>query len=279
MKTENKIAFIYTVITLCVLTVLALLLYMIVTYYNMYNYLGWLLLGMVMISVVPIFWITRYHASQMGNKIDEAYQSEKAFIRNASHELNNPLTAIQGECEITLLKERTPNEYQAALERIASETKRIIQLMKNLLFLSHGDKEILDNNTETIYLAEFLMQFVGNRVRLTTDTFAYTLQANPQLLKMAISNILNNASKYSGDKPIEMKLKSSVLEIQDFGIGIPAEDLQRIDQPFYRATNTREYEGHGIGFSLTLRILNTYGATVDIESEEGKGTKVIIDFG
>ena len=81
----------------------------------------------------------------MVDRIDAAYQSEKAFISNASHELNNPLTAIQGECEISLLKERSPEEYQAALGRIATETSRIIQLIKHLLFLSHGDKEIQKN--------------------------------------------------------------------------------------------------------------------------------------
>ena len=89
----------------------------------------------------------------MVDRIDAAYQSEKAFISNASHELNNPLTAIQGECEISLLKERSPEEYQA------TETSRIIQLIKHLLFLSHGDKEIQKSAMETIFLADFLMQF------------------------------------------------------------------------------------------------------------------------
>ena len=107
--------------------------------------IGWLLLGMLVISAVLVYFVGRLYATRMVDRIDAAYQSEKSFISNASHELNNPLTAIQGECEISLLKERTSAEYQAALGRIASETKRIILLMKNLLFLSHGDKEILKN--------------------------------------------------------------------------------------------------------------------------------------
>lgn len=241
--------------------------------------IGWLLLALIVISAVLIYFVGKLYATRMVDRIDAAYQSEKAFISNASHELNNPLTAIQGECEISLLKERTLAEYQAALKRIASETKRIIQLMKHLLFLSHGDKEILKNATETVMLADFLIQFVGNRIRFTTDTFAFCLTANPHLLKMAIGNILNNACKYSGEEPVEMRLKGSVLTIEDFGIGIPAEEMQRINQPFYRASNTREFAGHGIGLSLSLRILNTYGAKVAIDSELNKGTKVTIDFG
>ena len=123
------------------------------------------------------------------------------------------------------------------------------------------------------------MQVVGNRVRFTTDTFAYCLEANPHLLKIAIGNILNNACKYSGEKPVEMRLKGSVLTIEDSGIGIPSEEMKRIYQPFYRASNTREFAGHGIGLSLSLRILNSYGAQVDIHSEVNKGTNVVIDFG
>lgn len=243
------------------------------------QHIGWLLLAFVVISATLIFFVGKLYAIRMVDRIDAAYQSEKAFISNASHELNNPLTAIQGECEISLLKERTPAEYQAALRRIASETKRIIQLMKHLLFLSHGDKEILKNATETIMLADFLMQFVGNRIRFTTDTFAFCLTANPHLMKIAIGNILDNACKYSGEKPVEMYLKASVLTIEDAGIGIPLEEAQHVFQPFYRASNTREFAGHGIGLSLSVRILTTYGAKVDIRSELNKGTKVIIDFG
>lgn len=243
------------------------------------QHIGWLLLALIVISAILIYFVGKLYATRMVDRMDAAYQSEKAFISNASHELNNPLTAIQGECEISLLKERTPAEYQAALKRIASETKRIIQLMKHLLFLSHGDKEILKSATETVMLADFLMQFVGNRIKFTTDTFAFCVTANPHLLKIAIGNILNNACKYSAEEPVEMRLKGSVLEIKDTGIGIPPEELQRVYQPFYRASNTREFNGHGIGLSLSLRILTTYGAKVDIQSAIGEGTTVSVDFG
>lgn len=240
--------------------------------------IGWLLLGMLLVSAILIYFVGRLYATRMVDRIDAAYQSEKSFISNASHEMNNPLTAIQGECEISLMKERSPEEYQAALKRIASETKRIILLMKNLLFLSHGDKEILKNAREAVFLADFLMQFVGNRIRFTTDNFAFVIEANPHLLKIAIGNILNNACKYSGEDPVEIRLRGSILTITDTGIGIPEEELSRISQPFYRASNTREFAGHGIGLSLSMRILRTYGAEVKIVSEVEKGTTVEIEF-
>ena len=155
--------------------------------------IGWLLVGLLLVSAVLIYFVGRLYATRMIDRIDAAYQSEKSIISNASHELNNPLTAIQGECEISLMKERSAEDYQAALRRIETETKRIIQLMKNLLFLSRGDKEILSNAREEISLADFLMQFADGRVSFQTDHFAYTLQANPYLLKIAIGNLVNNA--------------------------------------------------------------------------------------
>jgi len=239
---------------------------------------GWLLAGTFLLSTVLIYIIGKRYSVRMVNTIDAAYQSEKDFISNASHEINNPLTAILGECEITLLKERTPGEYEAALKRIATETKRIVQLMKHLLFLSHGDKEILKNATEPIMLANFLMQFLDDRIHFSPDTFAFVVDANPHLLKIAISNLINNALKYSGDKPVEIRLRGSVLEIEDQGIGIPEEELDRIYQPFYRASNTREFKGHGIGLSLTMRILTLYGAEVKIRSAIGTGTTVSVHF-
>ncbi|MDH6356624.1 HAMP domain-containing sensor histidine kinase [Parabacteroides sp. PF5-9] len=297
MKPVHKITLIYTAITAGIGFFVALLLYLILLVWmnrsvgelgegtelftichQLRLFFAFSLLAMVVTFTVIAFFTGKGYAQRMIDRIDTAYHSEKTFISSASHELNNPLTAIQGECEITLLKERSPSEYQAALHRIASETKRIIQLMKHLLFLSQDDKEILSNTIEPIFLAEFLMQFLDRRVTFAPDTFSLVISANPQLLKIAIQNILSNAVKYSGDKQVEMRLRGGILEIKDQGIGIPPEELEHIYQPFFRASNTREYVGHGVGLSLAIRILNTYGAKVTIASEKDKGTVVSIDF-
>ncbi len=299
MKTGTKIALFYTAITVGAITLVAVVIFLIASRYinqalsavspegegalssgHLILYLALLLIALVLASAVLVYWVGRQYATRIIERIDAAYHSEKTFISNASHELNNPLTAIQGECEITLLKERTPMEYQLALQRIASETKRIIQLMKSLLFLSHGDDEILKSGVEPVFLAEYLMRFVQNRVSFSPDNFSFVVSANPALLKIAIDNIIQNALKYSAhDKPVEMRLMGAVLQIRDYGIGIPAEELQQIAQPFFRASNTRGYVGHGVGLSLSIRILNTYGAKITISAAEGGGTLILIDFG
>lgn len=223
----------------------------------------------------------------MLDRIDAAFKSEKSFVSSASHELNNPLTAIQGECEISLLKERSPQEYIKALNRISDESKRISLLIKSLLFLSHQDEELLKNNMEDVDLAELLIILCAENERMQfSNTFQKeslpVVRANLHLLKIAIRNILNNACKYSGEQPVAVRLYpkegSTILEIEDKGIGIPEDEIQLIFQAFYRATNTREYSGHGIGLGLSLKILSIYGARMEILSKLNTYTRVLITF-
>lgn len=222
----------------------------------------------------------------MVDRIDAAFKSEKSFVSNASHELNNPLTAIQGECEITLLKERSASEYVDSLERISVESKRISQLIKALLFLSRQDRDLLANAVEKVNLVDVLRERYGDnpRILLPAD-FAgdrgFMIRANPYLLGIAIQNIVDNACKYS-DKEVKISLSEregkKIVEITDQGIGIPQEEIELIFQSFYRATNTRSYKGQGIGLSLSLKIISTYGGQMEICSEQGRFTTVSITF-
>ncbi len=223
--------------------------------------------------------------NEMLDRIDAAFQSEKSFISNASHELNNPITAIQGECEITLLKERSVAEYQKALERIFSESKRISQLTKELLFLSHQDEELLKSSVETVCLNDIIRLLVeGNKqVKFSIDNPAdlHQIKANPYLLRVAFLNIINNACKYSKDT-VDVRLfrveDKIITEVQDYGIGIPKNEINKIFQSFYRATNTRAYSGNGIGLSLSFKIFSIYEGKIDIDSELNKYTKVSVTF-
>jgi len=298
MKRNSKIIFLYTGITMGVIMIAFVLFSFVVsirinTIHEQYilsdsqlievirkdvlTQIAWISILFIFVSGIPVYFISKRYAKRISERIDHAYEGEKAFIRNASHEVNNPLTAIQGECEISLMKERTPAEYQNALRRIASETKRMILLMKHLLFLAHGEKEMLNNNTEPIQLAGMLMEYAQGRVHFSMDNFALSIEANPQLLKMALDNLISNACKYS-EGLVYLDLRGTTLEIIDQGIGIPEKELENIYQPFYRASNTREFSGNGIGLSLAIRILNFYGAQVKILSKENEGTRVSIDF-
>ena len=298
MKSDSKIILLYTCVTIGIILIAFVLFSFFVSYridsiYGQYStvdiqtlksirkdvliQIAWISVLFICVSGIPAYFISKRYAKRISERIDRAYESEKSFIRYASHEVNNPLTAIEGVCEISLMKERTPIEYQNALRRIASETKRMILLMKHLLFLAHGEKEMLGNNTEPIQLANYLMEYAQGRVHFSMDNFALTINANPQLLKMAFDNIISNACKYS-EGPVYMDLRGTVLKIIDNGIGIPEDELENIYQPIYRASNTREFSGNGVGLSLAIRIFQFYGARVAIHSKVNEGTTVSIDF-
>lgn len=220
----------------------------------------------------------------MLDRVDTAFQAEKSFISNASHELNNPLTAIQGECEISLLKERTAAEYIDSLQRISAENKRVIQLIKHLLFLSRQDQELLQNDREEIDLVVLLGDLCSGypQVAFTSETAEHlSITANYQLLRVALQNIIDNARKYSQEQ-VDVNIRTLeghiVVEVKDSGIGIPEDEIQHIFHSFYRASNTREFAGQGIGLSLSMKILAVYGGKIAIESQVQNYTRVTITF-
>lgn len=245
----------------------------------MHRQLGYWLMGIIALCVLMIFLVSKLYALHRINALDEAYQREKQFIHHASHELNNPLTAIQGECEIALMKPRSQQEYEDSLTRVSTESRRMVQIIRQLIYLSSAMDDIKTNGIEHILLRDFLLPFGSERIRLTITPAnnPTTVDANPFLLKMALDNVLSNALKYSADE-VSLRLDGCELRIVDHGIGIPGDELKYIFQPFYRASNTRAYKGNGIGFSLAARILNVYNIHVKIDSEIGKGTVVILDF-
>lgn len=223
--------------------------------------------------------------NSMLDRLDSAFKAEKSFVSHASHELNNPITAIQGECEISLLKERSTGEYVEALQRISSESKRLSNLIHHLLFLSRQDEELLKNNMEETSLQDMLTDLTtGNdriRFHIQEPGTQATVQANPYLLKIALKNIIDNACKYS-EKEVDITLsrtnQQTVVEIEDRGIGIPQEEIEHIFQSFYRGSNTHDYAGQGIGLSLTMKIISAYNGKLKISSEIEKGTKVRVIF-
>lgn len=223
--------------------------------------------------------------NSMLDRLDSAFKAEKSFVSHASHELNNPITAIQGECEISLFKERSTGEYVEALQRISSESKRLSNLIRHLLFLSRQDEELLKNNMEETSLQDMLTDLTtGNdriRFHIQEPGTQATVQANPYLLKIALKNIIDNACKYS-EKEVDITLsrtnQQTVVEIEDRGIGIPQEEIEHIFQSFYRGSNTHDYAGQGIGLSLTMKIISAYNGKLEISSEIEKGTKVRVIF-
>ena len=240
--------------------------------------LGWAILILVLASAFILFLISRLYAMRMLDRIDHDYQTEKMFVNNASHEINNPLTAIQGECEVALMRNRSNEEYKSSLQSISQETGRIIRIMHELLLFSHTRSGTVDAaNLENVVMSRFIFNLKDDATEINVVS-DFSVLADEALLHIAVKNLLSNARKYSGGSPVVIVINHGLLQISDQGIGIPRTDISHIFEPFYRAGNTGSVKGKGVGLALAKSILKNFGAAIKVRSQEGKGTSMNVIF-
>ncbi len=231
--------------------------------------------------------------NNMLERLQISFDLQSNFINNASHELRNPLTAILGQTEITLSKTRTISEYRSALNNIDLEAYRLDTLVNGLLNLAKADFDSKGLVIEALRVDEILIEIKqslnvanpDNRIKLDfedlpDDEHALTLSGSDTLLKVALSNILENACKFSDNRKVTLKLLTVagdiLLTITDEGIGIPPDELKNIFEPFYRGSNVRDLEGFGFGLPLAYRIVKLHSGDIRVSSQIGKGTIVKI---
>lgn len=231
--------------------------------------------------------------NNMLDRLQISFDLQSNFINNASHELRNPLTAILGQTEIALSKKRTMEEYRSTLNNIDQEASRLDSLVNGLLKLAKTDFDAKGLVIEEIRMDQLLIEIKqnldvanpNNRIKLNFDNLplderSLTLLGSDTLIKVALSNILENASKFSDNKTVTVKLLTDkdhlLLIITDEGVGIPADDLKNIFEPFYRGSNVRNLEGFGFGLPLAYRIIKLHSGKIRVSSQIGKGTIVKI---
>ena len=239
--------------------------------------LRWALLLLVLVSAAVLWLISRLYAMRMLDRIDRDYQTEKMFVNNASHEINNPLTAIQGECEVALLADRTVSEYKDTLQRIALEADRVVTIMRELLRFSHVRNGEGFGDREPVEIGALLKSIAEKQCDIECHD-DFTVMGDGNLLRIAFHNLINNAVKYSDGKAVSVTVGDHHVGIRDHGIGIPAKDLPHVFEPFFRASNTEGVSGHGVGLALAKAILEKHGAHIKILSRPGEGTLISISF-
>jgi signal transduction histidine kinase len=229
------------------------------------------------------------------NRLETAFETQKNFISNASHEFGTPLTTIIGEADLALIKERNPSEYREALQNVLFQAERLDKITKSLLFLAQtgysANKIALNvlRMDEIVWSAKQVMdnlnpqnQIVLDLSLLPDDSKKLKVKGNKDLLQMAIANVLNNACKYSQNKPVTVSVAAGrnqvIVVIKDHGIGIPENEMPYIYDPFFRASNTTFFEGYGIGLPLTRNIIKLHGGSLIITSRVNEGTTVQISL-
>ncbi len=233
--------------------------------------------------------------NNMLDRLETSFETQNNFISNASHELSTPLTTIIGEADVTLAKNRTAEEYVDSLNIILSEAERLEKITKSLLFLAqtgfNGKTQKFDKvrTDQLLWDVKSTIDKINakNKVQINLSLMPESpeklkIKGNEQLLHLAISNIVSNACKYSNNQPVILSIGTAddkvVVVVKDSGIGIPAEELKYIYDPFFRASNTKEYEGYGIGLPLARNIVRLHQGEISVTSKVGEGTTVQLTF-
>jgi signal transduction histidine kinase len=231
--------------------------------------------------------------NRMLERLEKSFSVQKDFIANASHELRTPLTSINGQLEVLVMKDRSSEEYKTALASVLDDIKSLIDLSNRLLLIARTSAEGPVNFHKRIRIDEILWQAKEEMIKFKkdyrveisideslTETEQMMVTGDESLIKIAFTNIIDNACKYSKDKTVKITLISSDKWIttifRDNGIGISTEEIKKVFEPFYRGSNAQTISGSGIGLPLVSQIINNHNGTIEIKSKIGQGTEVII---
>jgi signal transduction histidine kinase len=231
--------------------------------------------------------------NEMTRHLQAARQMQVDFVANVSHELRTPSTSIKGLIET--LRDGAVNDLEVRddfLEAVEAETDRLIRLINDLLLLSRVDSEALQLKRKSIDLRP-LIQTTVNQLIPQAEKRNVTLKlspaqvhapqpafVDPDRIEQVIINLLDNAIKYSRPKgTVTISIASSrpsaiIIQVKDEGVGIPADELPKIGQRFYRADKARSRTegGSGLGLAIACSLVEAHGGQLQLESQEGSGT-------
>ena len=228
------------------------------------------------------------------DRIETAIEREKQFTSDASHELRTPLTVIKGTLEVLIRKPRNPAEYEEKINFCVKEVNRLNHLVDQLLLLARFENQTQTLKLENVYLnalfldtiARYSSSIQSKKINVSTEfSQDYYLKTDRYLFSIVINNLISNAVKYSNSNDdLTVKIINNGVKVEcyiiDSGIGIPAEDLERIFNPFYRSKSSDhpEIKGTGLGLSIVKKLCSLLGITISITSQEDVGTKVILSL-
>jgi len=227
----------------------------------------------------------------MSLRLSQLDQMRTEFVSNVSHDFQSPLLNIQGYAHLLAKENLLPDEKAQYIQVIHQETNRLSLLTKQLLLLTSLEKEDyyfkpasfnLGNQLKEL-VQKYLWQLDEKGITITYNLPDVVGDGDPTLLYNAWENLLTNAIKYNKDNgEIEIGLDDELdfikVIIKDTGIGMTAEEIERIFDRFYRAdpSRTRDVEGTGLGLSIVDRIIKLHKGTISVKSQPDKGTEFIV---
>lgn len=238
----------------------------------------------------------------MFERLEQSFEAEKQFTSDASHELRTPVTVILAQCSYAEKHAESREEYREAIEVIDRQARRMSQLIERLLDMTRLDLGTQKLRLEPMDLSEMarvLCEELDTGEREITITMeieeGIAIQGDSFLISRVIINLLDNARKYGREGGhIVLRLfkaehisdsgsgLTAVLEVEDDGIGIEKEELEKIWHRFYQVGQSRETgSGLGLGLPMVRQIVRLHGGEVKVESTIGKGSrfKVMLPIG
>lgn len=228
------------------------------------------------------------------NRIEKAIEREKQFTSDASHELRTPLAVVKGTMEVLIRKPRNEAEYKEKINFCIAEVDRLNYLIDQLLLLARFENQTQNNKQETVFLNGL---FFDSLIRYSDSIQAkqikvithfdqdYNVTSDHYLLSIIIENLLSNAIKYNR---VEGQLILSITKtdkgicctIADTGLGINAENIEKIFNPFFRShgTNHPQIKGSGLGLSIVKRLCTILQLEISVKSELQVGTEFVLNF-
>jgi two-component system heavy metal sensor histidine kinase CusS len=245
--------------------------------------------------VTPAGWPRELHPlavafDAMLSRLEDSFTRLSQFSADLAHELRTPIANILGEAQVTLTRDRSPEEYREVIESTIAECERLSGIVDNLLFVARADaarepieRKLFDGRAAVEKIATFYRNVAEDRQVTISCTGTGEFFADPILFERAVGNLLDNALRFTPDGG---SIRISVLAgpahfevvVSDNGSGIATEHLPRVFDRFYRADSSRSSQGAGLGLALVKSIVDLHGGSAQVESGFNQGTTVTLIF-
>ena len=225
-------------------------------------------------------------------RLEKAFEREKQFTSDASHELRTPTTVIISQCEYALERAKTLDEAREALHAILNQAEKMAVMISQLLMLARADKAHGKMQFETVNLSDLAMMVVEQQqenasmrhIQLETHIEPdVEMQGDETMLMRVWINLIENGVKYGregGWLQITLQKKQGLIIgcVQDNGIGIAPENLEKVWERFWQADSARSASGAGLGLSMVKWIVQAHGGNIQVESVLGQGSAFTFSF-
>lgn len=226
--------------------------------------------------------------NEMFERLEAAFETERQFTFDASHELRTPVSVIAAQCEYILEKPRNNEEYEEALQTIQKQSKKMSRLINDMLDFTRLEIRADSYMRECVDLTKLVQSVCFDMALIQEHDITLDWETEDQiqcngntiLLTRLLTNLISNAYRYGKDNGhIQVTLKRREKEIEltvsDDGIGISLEEQNKIFRRFYQVDSSRSNSGIGLGLSMVYEIAQFHGGRIFVESTVGLGSTFI----